>query len=57
MTIVDELVRVLRHQWQRILRLLLKAVMAALENAVGSDDDNVITSTTKKALGTAGGAV
>lgn len=51
MTVVDELVRVLRRPWQRLLRLVFKAVLAALENSITDDDgDSSITSKSKKAL-------
>jgi hypothetical protein len=51
MAIVDELVRVLRRQWQKVLRLVFKAVLAALENSVDDDDDSSIESKSKKSLG------
>lgn len=38
--IVDALVAVLRRQWQRVLRLLLKVILAALENSLTSSDDD-----------------
>lgn len=52
--VVEELVRVLRRQWQRVLRLIFKAVLAALESSVGDDDDNAVTSTSKKSLSAGG---
>lgn len=49
--LLHELVTVLRHQWQRILRLLLRLILSALQDSLAPDEKDSLTGLTAESGG------